>query len=102
MASIPLDFLLNATGNLANAEAAQRFRASIEDEETVGADDLERWIETCLTKSGQQYNFALQDIVNAYMFSVQMGIFPCQWRLGFGIGAFSSACCLVDVHLMLD
>jgi predicted transport protein len=65
MAGISLDFLLNATGKLQDTEAARRFRASIEDEETVGIDDLERWIDTCLTKSGPPYNFALQDIVNA-------------------------------------
>ncbi len=65
MAGITLDFLLNATGNFQDAQAYQRFRTSVEDEVAVTVEDLEQWIETCLTKSGQQYNFALQDIVNA-------------------------------------
>lgn len=103
MAGIPLDFLLNATGNLADAEAASRFRVSIEDEETVGVDDLERWIETCLTKSGQQYNFALQDIVNAIGkrlgFEVSYGLYQGKpGQVGYD-GLWSS---VLGKHIVVD
>lgn len=79
MADITLDFLLNATGSLQDESAYRRFRRSIENEEVVSLENLEDFIGTCLTKTGQQYNFALQDIVNAIGkrlgFEVEYGIY---------------------------
>jgi hypothetical protein len=55
MADITLDFLLNATGNLQDKSAGERFRNSIENEEVIGLENLEDFIEACFTTTGPQY-----------------------------------------------
>jgi predicted transport protein len=103
MADIKLDFLLNATGNLQDKSACERFRNSIENEEVIGLENLEDFIEACLTTTGPQYNFALQDIVNAIGkrlgFSVEYGVY--QGKPGvIGYDGFWQS--LTGKHLVVD
>jgi hypothetical protein len=59
MADITLDFLLKPTGNLQDKSACERFRNSIENEEVIGLENLEDFIETCFTTTGSQYRTSL-------------------------------------------
>jgi hypothetical protein len=60
-----LEDLLELTGGLADDVASARFRKAIEDSNISSLEDLEQWVKECLEKSGEKFNKALQDIINA-------------------------------------
>lgn len=65
LSGVSLDVLLIAVGELRDdSKESKRFRNAIEMQE-FKLEDYERWVDECCEKSGEQYNNALQDIVNA-------------------------------------
>ena len=64
MPIMSLEFLLKITGDLVDDGASVRFRVAIEDS-SISQEYLEGWVKECIEKSGEKFNKALQDVVNA-------------------------------------